>query len=114
MEGRIPVPRYLFGGHAQLSQARGAISVDVTVPNISTNGCRVTGLGPLAAGEVCELTILREGREFRCEVIVRWKNRNGDGGLEFLHMDETGLAFLRDLFTTLQLEPPRRRSRPAS
>lgn len=111
MDRRIPVPRYVFGGRGQLSQARGSLTVDVTVPNISTNGCRVAGLGPLAAGDVCELAVSWQGKQFRCEVSVKWKNRSGDGGLEFLQMDETGVAFLRELFTTLQLEPPRRRSK---
>jgi len=107
MAKRIPIPRYLFGGPAQLSQARGAITTDVTVPNISAKGCRVKGSGLAAVGEVCELAIKWQGKEFRCEVQVRWKNRKGEAGLEFLSMDETRLVFLRELFATLHLEPLR-------
>lgn len=107
MARRIPTPRYLFGGLGQLSQARGALTIDVTILNISAHGCRVNGLGRTAVGEVCELGIQWQGKEFRREVKLRWKNRKGEGGLEFLSMDETGLAFLRELFATLQLEPSR-------
>ena len=109
MERRIPVPRYLFRGPAKLFQAQGAIAVDITVLNISTNGCRVRGLGPVAEDEVCELVITWQGKEFRQEAKVRWKHDRGDGGLEFLRMDEANLRVLRQLFSTLQLEPPRAR-----
>jgi len=110
MERRIPVPRYLFRGPAKLFQAQGAVAVDITVLNISTNGCRVRGLGPVAEEEVCELAITWQGKEFRQEAKVRWKNDRGDGGLEFLRMDERGIAFLTELFGTLRLEPPRPQS----
>ena len=107
MAWRTPTPRYVFGGPAQLLQARGAITIDLAVLNISTQGCRVRGLGSVAEGEDCELVINWQGKEFRREVIVRWKNRNGEGGLEFLSMDETGMAFLSEFLPTLRLEPPR-------
>ena len=104
---RIPTPRYVFRGPAQLLQARGSITIDLTVLNISTQGCRVRGLGSVAVGEDCELTINWRGKEFRREVNVRWTNREGEGGLEFLSMDETGLTFLREFLPTLRVEPPR-------
>lgn len=88
-------------------QARGAITIDLTVLNISTQGCRVRGLGSVAEGEDCELVINWRGKAFRREVNVRWKNRKGEGGLEFLSMDETGVAFLSEFLPTLRLEPPR-------
>ena len=110
MDRRIPVPRYIFGGPAQLSQARGAVNTAVSVRNISTHGCCVRGLGLESEGDICELIIKWQGKEFRCEVSVRWRNERGEGGLEFLHMDETRLAVLRQLFSTLRLEPPRVRT----
>ena len=107
MAWRTPTPRYVFNGPAQLLQARGAITIDLTVLNISTQGCRVRGLGSVAEGEDCELVINWRGKAFRREVNVRWKNRKGEGGLEFLSMDETGVAFLSEFLPTLRLEPPR-------
>jgi len=107
MAWRTPTPRYIFDGPAQLLQARGAIAIHLTVLNISTQGCRVRGLGSVPEGEDCELAINWRGKEFRREVIVRWKNRKGEGGLEFLSMDETGVAFLSEFLPTLRLEPPR-------
>ncbi len=109
MERRTPTPRYLTKVPARLLQAGGSIATEILVLNISTQGCRVKEVGPLAVGEVYELAIRWRGKAFRRDVKLRWKNRNGEAGLEFLSMDEAGLTFLRELFATLRLEPLRPR-----
>lgn len=105
MSERRGVPRYIFNSPAELIGLPGNPRTTATLRSISVRGCRIWGEAVPAVGEKCQLALEWEGREFRCEVEVAWKRKNGEAGLKFLTLDESGMAFLRGLCATLHLEP---------
>jgi hypothetical protein len=78
---------------------------NITILNISTQGCCVQGEDLPAVGQECELVFEWRGQRFRTEIEVVWKKPDGQAGFEFLSMDEKRLATLRDLCATLRCEP---------
>jgi len=99
------VPRYIIDSKVELSRSTSGSRSAATVRSISVRGCRIQGEAVPAAGQKCQLILEWEGREFRCEVEVAWRKRDGDAGLKFLSLDEGQLALLRQLCATLRLEP---------
>ena len=105
MSERRGVPRYIIDSRVELSRPTGESRTTATARSISVRGCRIRGEAVPAAGQKCQLALEWEGREFRCEVEVAWRKKDGDAGLKFLSLDESQLGFLRGLCATLRLEP---------
>lgn len=105
MAERRQVPRYLFSGPAQLSQASSGLFSTINLKTISVSGCKAEGEGIPTPGQKCELRLDWEGKQFQAPVEVMWKNGKGEVGLKFLSVDEQNLKMLRNLCSGLLIEP---------
>ena len=105
MAERRQVPRYMFDGVAQISQAPGGSFATISLKSISVSGCRAEGAGIPPPGQKCDLRIDWEGKEFQAAVEVMWKNGKVEVGLKFLSVDDQNLKMLRNLCSGLMIEP---------
>ena len=105
MAERRQVPRYMFDGVAQLSQASSGLFSTISLKSISVSGCRAGGEGVPTPGQKCDLRIDWEGKQFQAPVEVMWKNGKGEVGLKFLSVDDQNLKMLRNLCSGLMIEP---------
>lgn len=105
MAERRQVPRYLFDGVAQISQASGGVFSTISMKSISVSGCRAEAAGVPPPGQKCDLRLDWEGKEFQAPVEVMWKNGKGEVGLKFLSVDDQNLKMLRNLCSGLLIEP---------
>ncbi len=106
MVERRRVPRFMFGGPAELCLSPDAPPANVTIRKISMGGCSVEGPGIPEVGQKCELVFKWQDKEFRSEVEVVLRISKREAGLKFLSMDEARLAVLNKLCASLHLEPP--------
>lgn len=105
MAERRQVPRYLFGVPGKLSQSAGGAFSDVTVVTISVRGCCVEGASAPSVGQKCQLRIEWRGTQIPAEAEVAWKNKQGQAGMRFLSVEPEGRQLLRELCSTLKLQP---------
>jgi hypothetical protein len=105
MAQRRQVPRYLSGLNANVLQPANNFPLNVTVVTLSIRGARVEGAATLNPPQKCQLSIDWQGKQVRIDAEVIWKNKEGRAGLRFLTMDKESELHLRDICTTLQLQP---------
>jgi hypothetical protein len=105
MSDRRQVPRYVAELPARLSQPPGGPVSNVTVVNLSINGCCVEGAALIKANRDCELTMEWEGKQFRAVAEVTWKSSKGEAGLKFLYVDQESQDLLRKICSNLRLQP---------
>jgi PilZ domain-containing protein len=105
MAERRQVPRYFFGGKAEITSATTGEATPLIIASISVQGCRTERSGVLSPGQKCALKFEWEAKHFEAEAEVAWASRSGHAGLRFLSVPEDSLKVLRDLCETLPLEP---------
>lgn len=105
MDERRRVPRYVFGGSAQLGLPPNGPSSRIKILKISMGGCSAEGTSIPEVGQTCELVFKWQNEKFRGEVEVTSMSSTGEAGLKFLSMDEGRVELLRRLFSTLRLDP---------
>ena len=105
MSERRVVPRYLFEGSAHVSLGPDEPALKITLQIISVRGCGAVGEAVPAKGQKCELRLEWHGREFRTEAEVVWRKVQGEAGMKFITPDEDALKLLRQICSTLPLEP---------
>ncbi len=102
---RRQVPRYISELHAQILQPATGSRFSVQLVTLSVRGCCVAGAGVLNHHEKCKLSIEWEGQQVLAEVEVVWKHKEGRVGLKFLSVREEDLNVLREVCTSLPLQP---------
>jgi len=105
MDDRRQVPRYLSELPAQLSHPGSGVVSRVSVLTLSVRGCSIAGVSGLETGKTCQLSIEWLGREVRVDAEVAWQSPQGRAGLKFLSMEQKSSDTLRELLTSLRLQP---------
>jgi PilZ domain-containing protein len=105
MAERRQVPRYIFGGKAEIVSSTTGEATPLKIASISVQGCRTEEGGVLSPGHKCALKFEWDGKYFEAESEIAWTSRSGHAGLRFLTVSEASLSVLRDLCETLPLEP---------
>lgn len=78
---------------------------EVTISNISVEGCCTEGSNSPNPGEDCSLRIEWRGHAIHAQTKVVWKTKTGMAGHHFTQIGEQDLDFLRELCSTLDLMP---------
>lgn len=112
MSERREVPRYLYGGPANVSEPAALRVSTITIISLSVNGFRAKGSSIPDVGKTCELLYEWEGKQFRGQVEVMWKQPDGVSGLKLVSCDDQSREVLRRLCASLQLEPLTKRPMP--
>jgi hypothetical protein len=105
MRTRRQSERYLFGVAARLSQPQSAAISAVTVVNISPRGCCAEGVGALEPRQRYLLSIDWRAAQIRAEAEVAWSDAQGRIGLKFVSVEKQSRELLRELCSTLRIQP---------
>ena len=104
MDERRNVPRYNATLSARICLP-GQDPMLVKVLTLAVKGCAIKGMGIPEVGKPCELVIQWQGREIPLGSQVAWKTREGMAGLRFVSVGEQDVEVLRELCSTLRLQP---------
>jgi hypothetical protein len=104
MPERRQVPRYISALKGQLTEGRSEAGSGVKILTLSISGACVEGVGRLKRGEKCELKI-DWSQAVRVDADVVWKDKRNRAGLKFLPMDQDAEMRLKEICSTLKLEP---------
>lgn len=106
MRTRRQSERYLFGVAARLSEPQSTAISEVTVVNIGPRGCCAEGVGALKAGQRYLLSIDWRAAQIRTEAEVAWRDAQGRTGFKFVSVEKKSRELLRELCSTLRIQPP--------
>ncbi len=106
MAQRREVPRYECDLKGELVLAQGQETFPVRVVILSTRGGAVEGPGALRVGQKYQFVVEWQGRTIQAPARLVWKTPRGLVGLKFLSIGEEDLDLLREVLSTLNLQPP--------
>jgi hypothetical protein len=104
MKERRQAPRYTSDLTALVS-VPGKDAVLVKVITLAVRGCALTGIGIPDVGRNCELSIQWQGNTIHLGAQVAWKTPQALAGLKFVSVSDQDLALVRQLCSTLRLQP---------
>jgi len=105
MDERRRVPRYFADLSATLEPQPSGASHPVQIEVLSVQGCCLRGENIPESGRKCRLTLHWHGEEICTGAQVAWKNAQGLAGLRFLDVDQNSSEVLRELCSSLRLQP---------
>jgi hypothetical protein len=105
MRERRQVPRYVSELKARLVPPATAVGVDVKIATLSIRGSCIEGVRSLKQGQRCELKIEWDSKELRTQAEVVWLDDKDRAGLRFLSVDQANAALLKEICSTLKLQP---------
>lgn len=105
MRERRQVPRYVCELKGQLVRPDSLSGPDVKVSTLSVKGACIEGGPPLELGQICGLKVEWSNKSLRAEGEVAWTDDRGRAGLKFLPLGEETQILLKELCSTLKLQP---------
>ena len=105
MDERRRVPRYFADLSATLEPQPSGASHPVQIEVLSVQGCCLRGENVPESGRKCLLTLHWRGEVICAGAQVAWKNSQGLAGLRFLDVDQNSSEVLRELCSSLRLQP---------
>jgi hypothetical protein len=98
--------RYSFTATADVYELRSQLHVNGRCSDLSSGGCYIDTLSPLAVGAVVSMRIMREKRACEVSAIVTYSHPSMGMGLAFTRMSGEDQDVLRSWIAELGGEPP--------
>ena len=98
------MPRYVSEMRARVSAATGEESFRVRLITLSILGCCLEGEVLPEPSANCELSTDWEGKMLQLSGEVKWKKGN-QAGIRFLSPDDAAVRLLRNICSSLRLQP---------
>lgn len=106
MRERRKVPRYVCNLKGELAGPGNSSGSNIEILTLSIKGSCVQGVSALKRGQKCVLKIKWESKALQAEGKVAWIDIDkGQAGLQFLSLGEDAQSFLKELCSTLKLQP---------